>query len=64
MLRITKLDSFWVLAPSWLKITTIFLIGALSGLGQAPFNIPVLTLVCFGIIIWLDNKAALISHFK
>ena len=64
MLRITKLDSFWVLAPSWLKIIIIFLTGALSGLGQAPFNLPVITLVCFGIIIWLDNKAALISHFK
>ncbi|MFB1037275.1 MAG: paraquat-inducible protein A, partial [Sinobacterium sp.] len=42
----------------------IFLIGVLSGLGQSPFDLPILTLIGLGIIIWLDNKAALISHFK
>ena len=64
MLRTTTLDSFWARAPALLKIILIFLIGVLSGLGQSPFDLPILTLIGLGIVIWLDNKVALISHFK
>jgi apolipoprotein N-acyltransferase len=64
MLRTTTLDSFWARAPALSKIILIFLTGVLSGLGQSPFDMPILTLLGLGIVIWLDNKVVLISHFK
>ena len=56
MLRTTTLDSFCARAPALSKIIIIFLTGVLSGLGQSPFDMPILTLLGLGIVIWLDNK--------
>lgn len=64
MLRTTTLIRFWVQAPTISKFIIIFLTGLLSGLGQAPFNIPLTTVLGLGIVFWLGHKVAKISYFK
>ena len=56
MFRTKILANYWSLRPFWLKMVIIFLVGIIAGLGQAPFNFPVLTLISFALILRLVHE--------
>ena len=56
MFRTQILANYWSLRPFWLKMFIMFLVGVIAGLGQAPFNLPVLTLMSFALILWLVHE--------
>ena len=57
------LINFWLQAPRWVRLLTIFAAGGLAGLGQAPFDIPIFMLFGLGLGIWAAGQPSTISYF-
>ena len=59
----TILINSWVKAPRWIRLLTILAAGGLAGLGQAPFDVPIFTLLGLGLGIWAAGQPSTISYF-
>ncbi len=55
--------NFWDQAPRWLRLSMVFAAGGLAGLGQAPFDVPILTLFGLGLGVWAVGQSSTHSHF-